>query len=164
VQASQSIIIILLVSNLIATVWFGLDGKSSPVISQAEKSASHELPSAVSSEIRDDLYAKFAKAFNAGDYDALYDMFGPAAKAQFTKESAEKEFKKLIKFFKAVEGGAFTHSELAGTQGNTNIYNLFYAVTLPNNSELGDHATLKITIAVQGADYQIYGIRLNTVS
>lgn len=160
-QASHSVIILLLVANLVATVWFGLNDVPASQPKQAAKAAVHELPSIVNSEVRGQLYDEFAKAFNAADYDALYNMFGPAAKAHFTKESAKTEFQKLTKFFHSVESGGFTHSELAGTQGNTNIYVLYYAVKLSESSEFGTSGTLKITIAVQGGEYQIYGIRLN---
>ena len=59
-QASQSIIIILLVANLVATVWFGLNKEPAQVISQAERVATHELPSTVNSVTRDSLYNEFA--------------------------------------------------------------------------------------------------------
>lgn len=160
-QVSQSVIILLLVANLVATVWFGLNENPTYSPTQAEKAAEHELPSIINSEVRDNLYSEFMEAFNSSDYDALYNMFGPAAKAQFTKESAESEFRKLTKFFHSVENGGFTHSELAGTQGNTNIYVLYYAVMLSERSEFGTSGTLKITVAVQGGEYQVYGIMLN---
>lgn len=160
-QSSQSVIILLLVANLVATIWFGLNKEVHQSTSVAENAATHELPPVVNSETRVNLYNKFAKAFNAANYDALYDMFGPAAKAQFTKETAFAEFVKLTKFFHSVESGAFTHSELAGTKGNTNFYVLYYVVKLHENSEFGTSGTLKITVAVQGSEYQVYGIRLN---
>ena len=163
-KASQSVIIILLVANLVATVWFGLNNGVTNTISVSEKAAEHELPSVVNSEERSRLYAQFAKAFNAQDYSALYNMFGPAARAQFSKESADAEFIKLNKYFGSVQDGVFTHSELAGNQGNTNYYNLYYTVKLPQASEFGGSGRLKITIAVQGNEYQVFGIRLHAGS
>jgi len=160
-QSSQPIIIILLVANLVATVWFGLNEKPSPVLSQTERTATHELPSAVNSQVRDQLYNQFSKAFNEADYDVLYDMFGPTAKIQVSKEKSTSEFKKLLKYFHSVKSGGFTHSELVDTQGNTNIYVLHYAVKLSELSEFGTKGTLRVTVAVQGSEYQVYGIRLN---
>ncbi|WP_413662501.1 hypothetical protein ACG1BZ_14885 [Microbulbifer sp. CNSA002] len=160
-QPSQSVIILLLVANLVATVWFGLNERTAPVQTQAEKTAEHELPLFIDSKVRVHIYNEFVKAFNAGDNDALYDMFGPAAKAQFTKESAETEFQRLTKIFNSVESGAFTHSQLAGTEGNTSFYVLHYAVKFPDESEFGTSGTLKVTIAIQGSEYQIYGIMIN---
>ncbi|MBU3068838.1 hypothetical protein KOI40_03345 [Aestuariicella sp. G3-2] len=162
-QASQAVIILLLVANLVATVWFGLNDEPVTIATQTqtEKTAEHELPAVITYEVRDRLYNRFVRAFNAKDYDALYDMFGPGAKAQFSKELANAEFQKLTKYFHSVEGGGFTYSELSGTQGNTKVYILNYAVTFPKSSELGTSGTLKITVAVQGGDYQVYGIRIN---
>lgn len=159
-KASQSVIIILLVANLVATVWFGLQPKNSSGVSQIQQAASHELPPIVNSVARDNLYREFASSFNTQDYDALYDMFGPVAKAQVEKEVVISEFGKLVKYFHSVEDGSFSHSELASTQGNTSIYVLHYAVKLSEESEFAS-GTLKITVAVQGSEFQVYGIRLN---
>lgn len=161
VKNTQSIIIVLLLANLATTIWFGVHEPPAPVVAKADAVSEHELPPVVSSSVRQKLYDDFAAAFNAGDYDALYAMFGPAAKAQFSKEEAASEFSKLAKYFHSVESGAFNYSELAGTQGNTKIYVLYYVVKLPDDSEFGTTGTLKITVAVQGGAYQVYGIRLN---
>lgn len=161
VSSSQSVIIILLVANLAATFWFGLNKTNPPAMSQAQQVATHELPQVVNSKVRDSLYKEFASAFNAEDYDALYEMFGPVAKAQIAREEMDSEFKKLVKYFSSVQSGGFTHSELAYTQGNTNVYVLYYTVKLPEESEFGSLGTLKITVAVQGDEFQVYGIRLN---
>lgn len=160
-RSTQAVIIVLLVANLAATLWFGLSDTSAPIPGQIEKAAMHDLPPVVTAEVRKSLLDEFSRAFNSADYDALYDMFGHAAKAQFTKESADKEFEKMIKWFHSVEGGAYTHSELAGTQGNTNIYVMHYAVTLSDKSDFGTAGTLRITLAVQGSEYQVHGIHLN---
>lgn len=156
----QPIVICLLLANLIATIWFGLLKDTDPQ-SDVAQTAKHELPSVVNAYVVQKLYDQFAKAFNAGDYDALYDMLGQAAKAQISKEAASLEFRKLTKFFGSIENGGFSHSELVGTQGNTNIYVLYYPVTLPKDSEFGESATLNITLAVQSNDYQVYGFRLH---
>jgi hypothetical protein len=159
-KLSQAVIIILLVANLVATVWFGLNGEKPYQVSMDQKTSSHELPSVINSDVRDNIYNEFARAFNSQDYDALYDMFGPAAKAQIKKKESLSEFEKLAKYFHSVEEGGFTHSKLAGTQGNTNIYILYYAVKLAETSAFGDKGTLKVTVAIQANKFQIYGIKL----
>ncbi len=159
-QTTQSAIIILLVANLAATIWFGLNEKSVHTPNAAEKAAVHGLPAFITPEIRRDLLDEFIMKFNNAEYDALYDMFGPAAKAQFTKERAEEEFVKLSTHFHSVTSGAYTHSELAGTQGSTNFYILHYAVKLSEQSTFGTTGKLKITIATQSNEYQLYGIHM----
>lgn len=91
-------------------------------------------------------------------------MFGPVAKAQLTRDKIDSEFRKLVKYFSSVESGSFTHSEFINSQGNTNFYVLYYTVKLPDDSEFGGLGTLKVTVAVQGGEFQIYGIRLNAGS
>jgi len=160
-KATQAVIIILLLANLGATIWFGTDNDIVPAQNQFEKAAQHELPPIITKSVRKKIYQDFAVSFNSANYDGLYNLFGSGAKAQFSKDEAYSEFRKLNKYFHSVEDGAYTHSELAGAQGNTNYYMLYYAVKLSEKSEFGTKGTLKITIAVQGSDYQIYGIRLN---
>jgi hypothetical protein len=160
-QPIHSVIIILLVANLIATIWFGLTDHPSNKSLSLNKEVEQELPSVITPEVRADLYSQFAKAFNASDYDAFYDMFGPVAKAQFTKESSDETLKKMVTYFHSAESGAYTHSELVRNQGDTKIYNMYYAVKLHESSVFGAKGVLKITIAVNGSEYQIYGMRLN---
>lgn len=160
-QLTQTMIIILLLANLATTIWFGIDDDSVPAVAQTMESSEHELPPNVSPDVRQALYEDFAEAFNSSDFDALYNLLGPVAQAEVSREAVDREFKKLIKFFHSVEGGAYSHSELVGSKGNTNIYVLNYSVKLPDRSEFGTQGTLTITLAVQNEGYQVYGIRLN---
>jgi hypothetical protein len=161
-QSTQSVIIILLVANLVATIWFGLQEKPALVQSNIEQAATHELPPLISSEERQKLYDQFVSAFNAADYDAIYEMFGASAKAQVTRESLEVELTKLNKWFHSVESGGFTHSEFAGSQGSVIYYQLYYAVKLSEDSTFGPSGTLTVTVAVQGNEYQVYGFGLDS--
>ncbi len=160
-KVTQAVIIVLLLANLTATIWFGTNNDVVPAQSQIEKAAQHELPPLISQSVRKQIYDDFAVLFNSGNYDGLYDLFGAGAKAQFSKDEAYVEFKKLNNFFHSVEEGAYTHSELAGAKGNTNYYVMYYAVKLSEKSEFGTKGILKVTIAVQDSNYQIYGIRLS---
>lgn len=160
-QLTQPLIIALLLANLGATIWFGTKDDFTPAVARTTESSAHELPSSVGPDVRQALYEDFSKAFNSSDFDALYNMLGPVAQAEVSRETVDKEFNKLIKFFHSVKGGAYSHSELVGSKGNTNIYVLNYSVKLPESSEFGTQGTLTITLAVQNDGYQVYGIRLN---
>lgn len=73
-NASQSLIIILLIANLVTTIWFGLNNNTSSRLSQAQQAATHELPEAVNSDVRERIYEEFSNAFNLQDYDSLYTI------------------------------------------------------------------------------------------
>ncbi len=160
-KLTQGLIILLLVANLSATIWFGMDKSTAPLMNPSQKSAVHNLPPIITHGVRDELLSSITAAFNAKDYDALYNMLGPAAKAQVSMKEALVEFEKLIKYFHSIEGGAYIHSEFASTQGNTMIYVLHYSVTLSEESAFGTSGKLTITIAVQDSEYQVYGFRIN---
>jgi len=164
VKPSQAVIIILLVANLIATIWFGISKDPVGEVNQFTKAAQHELPPVLSSEVRDEIFESFSQYFNAADYDSLYNMFGPVTKAQLTKETVTKELEKLVDYFHSIESGAYAYSELVGSQGSTNIFTMYYSVKLSEKSQFGTKGTLKVTVAVQGNEYQIYGIHLNSES
>jgi len=161
VKSYQAIVIILLVGNILATFWFGLSETPTEAMTPTQQTAKHDLPKIITANERKIIFSEFQEAFNSSDYDALYDMFGDAAKAQFTKETAREQFGKLSDFFHSAESGAYTHSELTGSKGNTNFYIMYYAVKLSEDSKFGTAGELKVTIAVQGNSYEIYGMHLS---
>lgn len=160
-QSSQSVIIILLVANLVATIWFGAIKGAAPTNEVTQSASVHNLPEMISSDVTLKIFNQFFTAFNAKDYDALYNIFGPAAKAQFDKTSSDEVLDKLSEYFDSIIEGGFTHSEFLGSQGNMSQYNLYYAVKLSEKSTFGTKGTLKVTIVVREKDYEIYGYKLN---
>ncbi|NQZ89509.1 MAG: hypothetical protein HRT54_18190 [Colwellia sp.] len=159
---SNKIIISLLVANLIATIWFGYNSSDNPINQKPyEQSLNHQLPELITSTVKSELLDDFIKHFNAANYDGLYNMFGPVAKAQIPRENMDKEFGKLSKFFHSVKSGTFSFAEFSGQQGSSTIYVLNYTVKLSEKSDFGGIGELKIIISIDGDSYQVYGIRLN---
>ena len=160
-QAPWTLVIVLLITNLLATVYFGMreqQPSQSPI--QQVQSTGDELPAVINTRVKQALYDRFVEGFNKADYDGLYNMLGPVARAQFSREQTIEQFEKLVRYFQGIEEGGFTHSELANTQGSTRIYVLYYSVRFAQGSELGEKGTLSISVAVKGTDHEIYGIRL----
>lgn len=158
----HSVIIMLLVANFAATIYFGTQERQNIEASESSSASIHNLPAIITPEARKLELNKFSKAFNTKNMDDLYNMFGPAAQAQISREDIVKNFGNLINYFGSIEGGAYTHAELSETIGNTSVYILHYKVKLSKESKFGATGDLRITIAVQEDDYQIYGIHLNT--
>jgi hypothetical protein len=156
------LIILLLAANLVATVWSNLGEDADD--DTAAVALALPLPKIVSAALKEDLLEEFIDHFNDGDFDELYDMLGPAAQAQISEEALETRFEKLAELFDSIEEGAFSHSLLVGTQGNTRIYQLYYELKLSEDSELGEQGTLQITLAIEGEDYQIYDLALQAGS
>ena len=163
-QPSHTLIILLLVANLVATIWFGLSSQTSSPVSTSTSTVNHELPNAIDSEVRSKILDDFILNFNQKDLDGLYNLFSPAAQAQFSRESSDDTFNKLITYFISAKGGAYTHSEYIGSQGDLKQYNLYYAVKLDEKSVFSESGKLKVTIVVRGTEYEIYGIHLNSES
>jgi len=158
-QKSQVVIVALLVMNLAATVWFGVNGS---VVSPKDRASLNALPPFFTEAEKSRLYTRFERTFNAGDFEALYQIFGPAAQAMFSQDKATDEFSKLKRYFDTVSDGVFQHSEFAGNKGSTNYYNLYFSVKFSQDSQMGSAGVLKITVATDDAGYQVYGIRLNS--
>ena len=157
----NAVIIMLLVANLTATIWFGGNENTSEVQGTNEQVLHHELPPEISEGVRADLFETFTTNFNSANYDALYDMFGPVAKEQLVKEEIYNEFRKLTKFFHQIESGEFGMAEFSGQQGDTKVYVLNYPVKLSEKSEFGKSGVLKITVAANTEGFQVYGIYLH---
>ncbi|GAA5316662.1 MAG: hypothetical protein AseanaTS_18660 [Candidatus Pelagadaptatus aseana] len=157
----QRWVIVLLLANLAATVYFGLTqpDSSSDFSEQSDKTA--ELPVVVSGVVRDRWFNQFREAFNREDFDAVYDMFSPAAQARIDKADMYSELRRLKKaFYQLKPDGAYSHSEFVKNLGDAQVYTLFYNVSFSERSEFGSSGTLKITIAVQGDRLQVLGIHL----
>jgi hypothetical protein len=152
------LIALLLAANLVATLWSGRGADAAD--ESAVSALSPPLPKIVSAELKEDLLEEFIDHFNDGDFDDIYDMLGPSARAQVSERVLESRFEKLADLFDSIEGGAYSHSLLVGMQGATRIYQLYYGLRLSGKSELGPEGTLQITLAIEGEDYQIYDLSL----
>lgn len=154
----QIIIILLLLANLAATLWFGL---------QRPPQANTELhnvaaPEALNAEVQTQLLEQFRQAFNRQDYDGIYNMLGPLAQTKVPRDKVETEFRKLIRYFKSIESGAFSHLETLDNQGNTKLYVLNYSVRLSAQSEFGQEGQLRMTVLLRDGQVEVYGIRLTS--
>lgn len=152
----QIIIALLLVANLCATVWFGLSNKPAEVISHEEIASQVRVDEATKQRF----FEQFKKAFNQQDYNAIYNMLGPLAKSSVEQSKIKDEFKKLIRYFKRIESGAFTHSEFLRVKGDSQAITLNYRVRLSQESEFGQKGHLKISVLAREGHVEIYGIRL----
>ncbi|MBN2211129.1 MAG: hypothetical protein JW709_07005 [Sedimentisphaerales bacterium] len=162
-KVSQALIIMLLILNLLATVYFGWCGMEFKSAAALNPEAQKALPAIITPELREQYFQQFQKAFNAADYDAIYKLFGPIARAQVSEEELAKELQKMTDWFHRVDKGTYTHSEWAGKQGLTDGYYLYYAVTFPPECQFGQKGILKISIGVEGREVQILGFFLNSV-
>ena len=160
-QRTQFLIIILLIANLVATIWFGLSEKTQPELSLIEKASKHELPPIISQKVREQLLQQFTTLFNASDYDGLYNMFGPAAKAQLNKDDVINVMGKLKEVFRSIQEGAYVNSEHVGIKGSMNMYRLNYSVKFSEAADFGSKGTLQIIVGVQGQEYQVFYMKLN---
>ena len=95
-RTSSRIIVTLLTLNLMATVVFGVInavvGSSAP--SPYERPTEQQLPEVISYSVKSKILNDFIDRFNNADFDALYNMFGPIAKTQTSKEIMLDEFKR----------------------------------------------------------------------
>jgi hypothetical protein len=159
-QARKTILVVL-VAKLAATIWYGSRQAPSRDLAEAQAPTQHDLPESITAKLRQSYLDRFSDAFNRKDMDDPYNLFRPAVKAQLSRKAIEGQCGKLIQLFGSIEGGAFTHAELASKQGSASIYVLYYAVRFPEGSNFGTHGTLNITLAIQGGESQIYRIHLN---
>lgn len=158
---SSKIIISLLVANLVATVWFGISSNNTQSNQKSfEHKAKHDLPPVISNDVKSSIFQIFKNSFNSHNYENLYNMFGPLAKAQISREKMDVEFTKLTNLFHSIKDGKYDYAELMKRQGDTSVFILHYALQLSEKSTVGTIGDLKVTVVIEGNNYQIYGIRL----
>ena len=152
-------IIVLLVANLVATVWFGVERNSSPA---SKIESENGLPEHIDKKVRDGIYEQFVNAYNGRDYDAMYNIFSDSAKAQIDKEGTFQVLAQLVEYFDSIEQGGFSHSEFLGHQGDMKQFKLVYPVKFGKNSKFGTTGNLYITIAVRDGEYGVWGFNLRS--
>lgn len=165
-RSSNKIIILLVSLNLAATVFFGIvNHLSMKPPKPFEKPVIQELPDFISTKIKNDILDRFIMHFNAEDYEGLYNMLGPNARAEFSQQEKATEFARFSKFFHSIKQGAFSNFQFVGRQGDSTLYALIYSVELSEHSELGNRGKLKVTIEVAddavNTNYQIYSLYLH---
>ncbi|MCP4050891.1 MAG: hypothetical protein GY730_09330 [bacterium] len=163
-KSTQWIIIVLLIANLTATLWFGINKPVMMNSDPLEQNAQHLLPKLITSEIINNLYDNLAVLVNSKDYKSLYNMLGPTARAQLNSVEFVKQMNKFFSFVNIVESGAYSHSEFLESKGSTRIYALHYLLRYSEESQIGEKGKLKIIIAVEDEKYQIYGFRFSDAS
>jgi len=156
-----AVLIAICTLNLALTGWLAIDLHSS-VKSGAIKEAA-PLPAELSDSKRTAIFQQIQALYNAQDYDGLYAAFAREVQVQIPKSEFTASIKKLKDTFSNIEDGAYSHFELAGTQGGKNFYNLFYTVRLPK-SAISPQGALKVSVAVDEGKVAIYGIFLNSIT
>ena len=160
-KETNLVIIVLLLANLAATIWFGVNNGGSAQGSAAQYNSSQALPAVISKEVRSNIFESIKENFNSRNYEELYAILGPAVQARFSKEESFKTFEKLSDYFDSIESGAYSHSEFLGENGDARNYMLYYTIKLSDKSKFGNSGTLKVTIVVRGSEYEVYGLRIN---
>ncbi|MDO6561021.1 hypothetical protein [Paraglaciecola chathamensis] len=158
-KSIYAVIIVLLVANLVATVWFGVT--SQPVTSTQNK-VENTLPSHMTKNVRNKIYDQFVSRYNSRDYEAMYDIFSPSAKAQIDKNETFSTFLQLVDYFDSIVEGGYSHAEHLGTQGDLKQFKLFYSVKFSENSKFGTSGSLSITLAIRNDEYEVWGFNLRS--
>ena len=160
-QSSHIIIVSLLIANLSATIWFGVNKPVEVNRSSYQGELNSSLPSILNENVRNSLYTNIKENFNNRDYDALYDVFGAASKAQMDKGEAIQVFEKLASYFVKIIDGAYSNSEFISQRGDTKYYKLNYAIKLSEESKFGQSGTLTVTVAIRNDGYEVYAFKIN---
>jgi hypothetical protein len=156
---THALIIVLLVANLIATFWFGITSESANPIQDREEIT---LPSYINRDVRDRIYKRFITAYNNKNYEAMYDLFSSAAKAQIDKSETIETGHQLVDYFDSIVEGGYSHSQYLGAQGDLTQFKLVYAVKFSEKSKFGTSGKLSITLALRDNEYEIWGFNLQS--
>ncbi len=146
----------LLLVNVGATVWLVAEVSSapSPIGAPAQ---TEPLPAYITKEVRQRIYDDVRRAYNSRDSELIWNLFSELARAQMNRKELEDSYKQLWEWFGDVEDGTYSHYEFVGKRGNMKAFNLYYVVSLTDQSKFGNKAELKIMIADDGSEYGIFG-------
>lgn len=97
--------------------------------------------------------------YNQKKFDALYEQFDLLAKVQFSKEQLATQIDKLHSMLGQIDGCAYSHATVAGTQGGRTFYTLHYKVSLSGGQLSNGDLTLTVTRNAEG--FGLFGFFIN---
>jgi hypothetical protein len=149
------LIIALLVANLGLSAYTAFRPLPAPAAEPSKEAAT--------SAIADAEAEKLAKAivplYNEKNLSALYDRFDQLAKVQFSQEQLTTQMEKLSTLIGHIEGFAYSHATVAGTQGGRTYYTLHYKVRLSGGPMPTGDMTLTVVRKAEGLG--LFGFFIN---
>lgn len=163
-----NIVIVLLVINLLTTVWLGLatHGRLA-ALEQAQVAMAPQatpLPEVLDNALRTRLYRAFVANYNARDFNAVYEMLGDYARQRIERDALISQSDRLVKLFGDIEDGSYSHHEYETRSQGVDFIHLIYDLELGDASELGPRAELLIKVLVKDGQYEVYGFTINSVN
>ncbi len=152
-----AILVVAVLNLVLAAVQTGIALRTPPVV--AAESGETSTARRWSPAETDALAARVIEPFNRGDLNALYELFDPLARNQFSREDFEKQFKPLSELIGQIDSASFAGSQTLQNQGSLDVYQLNYVVRLSG----GQVPTGAMNINVVDRDGQlgIVGVFIN---
>jgi len=135
----------LVVVNLAITAWLAIRPSGGTV------GGTKSLPSFLTKTERTRLFESLQSAYNAADYDALYQMFDPLAQVQISRDDFDQTLDGMRNFFGRIESGTYSHHKYTGNQAGREWFCLYYVVKLEKPKHR--KGELKVTIASAGKEF-----------
>jgi hypothetical protein len=142
------VLTVLVMVNLVITAWLAMRPSGRTV------GGTKSLPSSLTKTERTRLFESFQSAYNAEDYNALYQIFDSVAQVQISRPVFDQQVGHLRNLFGRVENGVYSHHEYTGNEQGREWFLLHYVVKFEKASERKGY--LIITIASAGREFGIF--------
>jgi hypothetical protein len=152
------VIIMLLVANL------GLSAYTAfrPLPATNAGSPDVAVTTAIKEQEANKIAATVIAEYNAKNIQALYELFDPLAKAQFTKQQFESQMEKLSSVLGHVDNCAYSHATSEGNHNGRDYYVLHYKVGLSGGPFSSGDLTISVSRTPNGLG--LFGFFINGTS
>jgi retron-type reverse transcriptase len=109
-----------------------------------EHVADSALPQYLSEKRLASIAESIVEPFNAGDFDALYNVFDPAARAQISADTLKKQLDSLRSSIGKIEAASYIGWQKIPSPGTLPMYQLQYSLKLSGGNYLSGSLSVKV--------------------
>jgi hypothetical protein len=109
-----------------------------------EHAVDSALPRYLSEKRLADIAESIVEPFNAGDFDGLYSIFDPAARAQLSVDTLKKQVSALRPAIGEIETASYVGWQKVASPGTLPIYQLQYSLKLSGGDYVSGSLSVKV--------------------
>jgi hypothetical protein len=109
-----------------------------------ERTADSALPPYLSEKRLASIAESIVEPFNAGDFDALYNVFDPAARAQISADTLRKQLDSLRPSIGKIEAASYMGWQKIPSPGTLPMYQLQYSLKLSGGNYASGSLSVKV--------------------
>lgn len=151
------VILAAVLANIGLTLWFNLKPGSAPA---PVAETIQPLPDALNQRERNKIAEELLAAFNSDDHGKAYDLFGPIARIQLSREDIAASVASLKSAFVSIEEAEFYDYSVPSKTNLGTQFDLYYHVRFAPGGAYSK-GSMRVSTYYDGENIQLLGFHIN---